>query len=304
MLRRLIEGLILLFLLFLCGGLLVMRFVPCVIPVRYSIGIVDPRFGISKEQLREAAVQAAAAWNTVVGKTLLLGVETGGLVIATSYDNRQQTRTTLKELGDSLDKKKNSFASVNEQYDALKATYDKQVAELRRMEGEYASRKRAYEAAAKGRLTEDEAERLDQQRVALNALADRINASLVTVRQTRDKVNVLVGVLNQIVSDEHLSYERAKEIRSTIGEEYEAGLYEREGFSQRITLFSFQGKPELVRLLMHEFGHAIGLQHVDDPQAVMYRLNQGEGLSLTSTDKKALQDTCTLGSLKMATVKP
>jgi predicted Zn-dependent protease len=52
---------------------------------------------------------------------------------------------------------------------------------------------------------------------------------------------------------------------------------------------------ELMLVLAHEMGHALGIGHVDNPQSVMYRLmgNQARpGLELTEDDRYALMDIC------------
>ena len=52
---------------------------------------------------------------------------------------------------------------------------------------------------------------------------------------------------------------------------------------------------KLVRLLAHEMGHAVGIDHVGDPEAVMYKLNMGENLTATATDLAELNKVCRAG---------
>lgn len=47
-----------------------------------------------------------------------------------------------------------------------------------------------------------------------------------------------------------------------------------------------------MRVLAHELGHALGLDHVDDKEAIMYQLNQGDNLTLSEADIKALKTKC------------
>jgi len=48
-------------------------------------------------------------------------------------------------------------------------------------------------------------------------------------------------------------------------------------------------------VLAHEMGHALGLEHVADAQAIMYKINQGKRLSLTEDDIAALNAQCASG---------
>ena len=43
---------------------------------------------------------------------------------------------------------------------------------------------------------------------------------------------------------------------------------------------------------MHELGHALDLEHIDNASAVMYRLNDGINLNLTEDDINLLKAHC------------
>jgi predicted Zn-dependent protease len=67
-------------------------------------------------------------------------------------------------------------------------------------------------------------------------------------------------------------------------------------FSGReITVFQFHDLRDLVLLLAHELGHALGITHVDDPAAVMNAMAAAqvfEPLELSVADVAALQARC------------
>jgi len=78
------------------------------------------------------------------------------------------------------------------------------------------------------------------------------------------------------------------------GEEFEEGEYIRDASGQRINIYEFGNETDLIRVLTHELGHALGLKHVTDPGAIMYELNQSDNEALTEADIRELSSMCDL----------
>ena len=89
-------------------------------------------------------------------------------------------------------------------------------------------------------------------------------------------------------------YQRqAKTYQSLYGEttHFHKGEYN----GRAITIYQFHDTADLTLVIAHEFGHALGLGHVDDPQAVMHAF-MGEQdiarLMLSRHDIDILADAC------------
>ncbi len=60
---------------------------------------------------------------------------------------------------------------------------------------------------------------------------------------------------------------------------------------REILIYEFESEDDLRLTLAHELGHALGLQHANDPTALMYPLmkdQNAENFSLTQADRELL----------------
>jgi hypothetical protein len=270
---------------------------PCREPITYRIGKVDERFGLSRQEFGTAVNTAAAMWGQPLSGRLFREDPEGAIEVNLVYDYRQEATDRLKKLDYKIDRSKNSYEELKIRLDNLKMEFNQKNAALGNDLNAYNARMNAFNAEVeswnrRGGVPENIHQRLMSEKNELKVLRDTLQEGQEEMKRLADTINSLVVVINEIASDYSLDLVDHQNTGKQLGIEFCEGFYEKKKGRQNITIYQFDNDHRLVRVLAHEFGHALGLKHSNIEEAVMYRLVSSNALELAADDVAALKRKC------------
>lgn len=245
-------------------------FSPCDTPIKYKIGLIDPRFNIPQSEFLQNIRQAEAIWENVNSKNMFEYDPQAELDFNMEYDNRQSLNTQIGELENRLDSGRSTLDSNIQEYERLVGQFNQRVKDL--------NEKISY-WNSQGGAPPEEYEKLIKEQQDVNAEAQRLNDMARSLNLATGDYNAQVGELNQTINT----------FRQELNFRPEEGLYDSK--EQKITIYITSSQNELIHTLAHEMGHALDIKHVTDEKAIMFPFSSRELLP-SSEDEQALDTVC------------
>jgi hypothetical protein len=269
---------------------------PCEEPLTYRIGQIDKRFGLSTKEVSDVAITSTALWEKAVSRELFQESPTGAIEINFVYDYRQEATDKLKLMSYNIDNTKSSYDDLKARLENHKREYDQKSTSLSNDYNSYNARVAALNSEIatmpQGGFPEHVYKRLMTEKNELQSIRYHLQAKQEEMKRLTDTINNLVVVINAIATNLNLNLVNYRDTREPIAREFNEGSYVAEKGKKTIIIYQFSDRNQLIRILTHEFGHALGLKHSDNQNALMYRINRSNSIELDQADIALLKARC------------
>ncbi len=242
----------------------------CDTPIAYKLGTIDPKFGLDNKKVTADISDAIAIWSNDYGKPLFIATSSAKLTINFVYDQRSALNAQINQLQNQLDKKSTTLVQQIDAYKADVAAFEQKLANFNN---------RVNQVNQSGGATPDVYASLIAEQKALKTEGDSLNARAQEYNLSAHNYDNQVRNLNQDVS----------QFNQAITQKPEEGLYD--GKDNTISIYFVNNHQELVHTLAHEFGHALGMQHVPDPRSIMNAYTNNF-ITITPQDQDQLDYVC------------
>lgn len=266
----------------------------CPAPLSYRIGEFDSSFTISKDEAKKYLAEAEAVWEEKMGRELFVYDEEAEFTIDFIYDERQET-------ADSESAKRRQLDIDKEKSDKLHETVEALQSEYKSLANDYESKVKAYEKRLEehnvmvnkyndqGGAPANVFEELESKKSALNSEAEALT-------RTATELNSMVSEINQVSEEGNKLVEKYNQAVETYNKEFgfEGEFTQGDYQGDNINVYKFSNPRELKAVLAHEFGHSLGIDHVEGESSLMYYLLAEENptITLSESDEEAYYGVC------------
>lgn len=268
----------------------------CLLPIKYTIGDFDDRFGLSREQALASLTAAEAVWEDSLGRDDIFEYsENASLRVNFIYDERQRQTEQASSALDDLELRGDANEVLVELHRRLVEEYEKKEARYESLRVAYENKLNSYNTEVErynksGGAPSDEYDRLQETRVELDSDRNVINALGNEMNDLVDRINEIGDKGNELIQEYN---NRIRRFNDTYAQEGELtqGDYRR----QSINVYTFTDMNDLILVLAHEFGHSLALDHSEQKESIMYYLmgDQPVPLTLSEEDKADFSSACT-----------
>ncbi len=283
--------------------------VPCAVPLEWRIADVDPRFEVDDSTAGFAVEEAASLWERAVDRQLFSHEPGKGLPVRFVFDDRQallqvrrQLQRDLEDAGRRLEARRTELGGLRDTFREALAEHEERSVTLQRQLEDYDAAVRRWNA--RGGAPDSVRADLHRRRADLQAERRSLEKQQQEMRALQEWFRAQTEALNQRIRDQNRRAEalqREFPVVATEAGRYGESVRRRNGevvsVEREVLVFRFSGMNELVLLLAHELGHALGLGHSGVRGSVMHEVSSewsgaSSGLELHRSDVEMLLERC------------
>ena len=274
---------------------------PCHEPLTFVVGNIDERFSISRNELIDVIEHVTAVWSDVVGVPAAAYASDGEISVHLVYDEQQQLTDQESEFSSRIRERETYINELEHNYNGMLGQYNDRIATYQNESQQLQSRidelnEWVSERNQQGGFNESQLQDFEKRRKEIDHESLQMNREAMLISQFTDEINRKMDLLNREINHKN---ELIKEYNDRFSgtRRFTQGTYEWQGNRKWINIYQFANIAELELVVAHEMGHALGLDHVENPESVMHHLMGGQqrgGLILSEEDRRALRDRCGL----------
>ena len=245
--------------------------------IRYRIGEVDPRFGLSYADVLQLSQEATQIWTQGTGQDYFVYDPNAKLAIHLIYDQRQDESNQRQQQLTAIEQRQQHWSNQNQNIQALKQEIEdkNQQLDVKKMLFEQQLEqynRQVQQINQSGGLHPSQQEVFAGKKQEIQQHLWSLEHEIAQFNQHIHQLNQQVDALNQLNQDIDVSIQQ-------FNARFQPRLFDKGSFDgQAIRIYEFQSKDDLRLTLAHEFGHALGLAHHNDPYALMYPMLKDQQL--------------------------
>jgi len=267
----------------------------CPAPIEYRLGTIGESFDVTPSEAKAAIAEAADLWEKKVDKDLFIYTEDADFTINFIFDERQEVANAQTNDRDRLDAIAEQNDAFRTQIAQLQNTYESNQATFAAKRDAYDVDLRAYndrvrQVNDRGGAGRDAFALLEEERISLERISNSLQQEATSLNDLAQQLNNLSNEGNRLIDTYN---QEVQAYNSEYGEAHEFTQGDYQG--GEINVYKFSDNNELVAVLAHEFGHALGINHIEEPGALMYYLLDDElfdAPTLAASDIAAYQAVC------------